>query len=258
MNLKDAATLNPQNFSARGIEQLMCEWREVAKETVNLEMECWCGEEIGDNSNCPKHPLAPGEQPPRNLTLLESQAQSILTNCCQLLDSVKSEWAPENCWSDWDQSVRDAASAWLKDSYHCGTCGAELGDSVKRVAPVADGSSPSKAPSPAPPVQERESDERLPLLIEPIKSAIGMCTDREDQGAIAVRLWECVKAAYEWKAALATAARQAKREATEQCAIEAGERSPEGVSSHTMLGDMWDERIRALAAQPEQHKAPHK
>jgi hypothetical protein len=36
-------------------------------------------------------------------------------------------------------------------------------------------------------------------------------------------------------------------EATEQCAIEAGERSPEGVSSHSMLGDMWDERIRKHA-----------
>ena len=35
-------------------------------------------------------------------------------------------------------------------------------------------------------------------------------------------------------------------EATEQCAIEAGERSPEGVSSHTMLGDMWDERLASL------------
>lgn len=36
---------------------------------------------------------------------------------------------------------------------------------------------------------------------------------------------------------------QARADATEQCAIEAGERSSEGVSSHTMLGDMWDERI---------------
>lgn len=33
--------------------------------------------------------------------------------------------------------------------------------------------------------------------------------------------------------------------AIEQCAIEAGERSPEGVSSHTMLGNMWDDRIAA-------------
>lgn len=43
--------------------------------------------------------------------------------------------------------------------------------------------------------------------------------------------------------ALIDKARQAE---IEQCAIEAGERSPEGVSSHTMLGDMWDARIRAL------------
>jgi hypothetical protein len=39
---------------------------------------------------------------------------------------------------------------------------------------------------------------------------------------------------------------KARADEIEQCAVEAGERSPEGVSSHTMLGDMWDERIRAL------------
>lgn len=38
------------------------------------------------------------------------------------------------------------------------------------------------------------------------------------------------------------------KEAIVQCAIEAGERSPEGVSSHSMLGDMWDRRIAALQA----------
>ena len=41
-------------------------------------------------------------------------------------------------------------------------------------------------------------------------------------------------------------ARLAEADAIEQCAIEAGERSPEGVSSHTMLGDMWNERILKL------------
>lgn len=40
----------------------------------------------------------------------------------------------------------------------------------------------------------------------------------------------------------------AQANAIEQCAVEAGERSPEGVSSHTMLGDMWDRRIRNLRA----------
>ena len=41
------------------------------------------------------------------------------------------------------------------------------------------------------------------------------------------------------------------RLALEQCAIEAGERTPDGKSSGTMLGDMWDKRIRALIpAQP--------
>jgi hypothetical protein len=41
---------------------------------------------------------------------------------------------------------------------------------------------------------------------------------------------------------------EARIDAIEQCAVEAGERSPEGVSSHTMLGDMWDERIAGLRA----------
>lgn len=54
---------------------------------------------------------------------------------------------------------------------------------------------------------------------------------------------------------LASVASQVRREAladaTEQCAIEAGERSPEGVSSHSMLGDMWDERIQKLRAETE-------
>ena len=39
---------------------------------------------------------------------------------------------------------------------------------------------------------------------------------------------------------------EARRDAIEQCAVEAGERSPERVSSHTMLGDMWDRRIGEL------------
>ncbi len=41
---------------------------------------------------------------------------------------------------------------------------------------------------------------------------------------------------------------EAQRAAIEQCAVESGERSPEGVSSHTMLGDMWDRRISGLAS----------
>ncbi len=47
----------------------------------------------------------------------DSKAAEILTNCCQLLDSIKAEWLPEGCWSEWDQSVRDAASGWLKSYY---------------------------------------------------------------------------------------------------------------------------------------------
>lgn len=30
-----------------------------------------------------------------------------LPNVGQLLDSIKREWAPENCWSAWDQEQRD-------------------------------------------------------------------------------------------------------------------------------------------------------
>lgn len=71
------------------------------------------------------HPSGAAPQPPASLTDLERRAQPILTNCCGLLDQIKSEWTSnwmdagqsENCWSEWDQSVRDAASLWLKDSY---------------------------------------------------------------------------------------------------------------------------------------------
>jgi hypothetical protein len=41
---------------------------------------------------------------------------------------------------------------------------------------------------------------------------------------------------------------EAQVEAINQCAIEAGERTPEGVSSGTQLGAMWDERIATLEA----------
>lgn len=43
------------------------------------------------------------------------KACELLTNCCQLLDVIKGEWGES--WSEWDQSVRDGASAWLK-RYH--------------------------------------------------------------------------------------------------------------------------------------------
>ena len=39
----------------------------------------------------------------------------ILTNVCQIIDVIKQEWG--EAWSDWDQSVRDAISKWLKQ-YH--------------------------------------------------------------------------------------------------------------------------------------------
>jgi len=43
--------------------------------------------------------------------------QDVLTNACQLLDSVKMDWAREGCWSDWDQAVRDGLSRELKITY---------------------------------------------------------------------------------------------------------------------------------------------
>lgn len=101
----------------------------LAQHAVAPNEQIFSGAELGDSVKRVA-PVADGSSPskaPSNtaahmaesskLTALESQAQSILTNCCQLLDSIKSEWAPENCWSDWDQSIRDAASTWLKDSY---------------------------------------------------------------------------------------------------------------------------------------------
>jgi hypothetical protein len=48
---------------------------------------------------------------------LETRAATIITNACQLMDSIRTEWEPENCWSEWDQSVRATASDWLKDYY---------------------------------------------------------------------------------------------------------------------------------------------
>ena len=41
------------------------------------------------------------------------EAAIVLTNACQILDVAKGEWAKENCWSDWDQSVRDSITKWL-------------------------------------------------------------------------------------------------------------------------------------------------
>lgn len=38
---------------------------------------------------------------------------STLTDCAQLLDAIKMEWAAENAWSEWDQSVRDAITGCL-------------------------------------------------------------------------------------------------------------------------------------------------
>ena len=47
----------------------------------------------------------------------EKEAADILTDCCQILDVVKQEWGKENCWSSWDQSVRDAVTEWLRRFY---------------------------------------------------------------------------------------------------------------------------------------------
>jgi hypothetical protein len=52
--------------------------------------------------------MAPSEQ----LSLI-----NLLTNVCQILDVVKQEWGATNAWSDWDQSVRDGISEYLKNYY---------------------------------------------------------------------------------------------------------------------------------------------
>jgi hypothetical protein len=43
-----------------------------------------------------------------------TEAANIITNACQIIDVTKAEWSETSVWSDWDQSVRDAASEWLK------------------------------------------------------------------------------------------------------------------------------------------------
>ena len=40
------------------------------------------------------------------------EAANIITNACQIIDVTKVEWGA--AWSEWDQSVRDAASSWLE------------------------------------------------------------------------------------------------------------------------------------------------
>lgn len=47
----------------------------------------------------------------------EEKACEILTNACQLVDSVKMDWEQEGCWSEWDQMVRTAMGQWLLDYY---------------------------------------------------------------------------------------------------------------------------------------------
>jgi hypothetical protein len=42
---------------------------------------------------------------------------NLLTNVCQILDVVKIEWGETNAWSEWDQSVRDEISEYLKNYY---------------------------------------------------------------------------------------------------------------------------------------------
>ena len=66
---------------------------------------------------------------------------------------------------------------------------------------------------------------------------------------------DAVKVEHEFAAALEACGLRRAIEAIEQCAIEAGERSPEGVSSHSMLGDRWDARILALKAELEKLEA---
>ena len=43
------------------------------------------------------------------------EAADVITNACQIIDVTKIEWG--EAWSTWDQSVRDAASEWLKKYY---------------------------------------------------------------------------------------------------------------------------------------------
>lgn len=83
----------------------------LAANTCNWP-SCDCGDgavsKNGQNAT-----LAQGSE---TLSLLR-EAASVLTNVCQILDAVKQEWGAEKCWSSWDQSVRDAATEWLR-SFH--------------------------------------------------------------------------------------------------------------------------------------------
>lgn len=43
---------------------------------------------------------------------LLSEAAGVITDACAILDVVKPEWAES--WSEWDQGVRDRATAFLR------------------------------------------------------------------------------------------------------------------------------------------------
>ena len=46
-------------------------------------------------------------EPPEDL-------MDLLCCCAQLIDSVKMEWQAANCWSEWDQSVRDGITLHMR------------------------------------------------------------------------------------------------------------------------------------------------
>jgi len=58
------------------------------------------------------------------------KACAFITNVCQILDVVKIEWA--EAWSDWEQSVRDAATTWLKQYYAEAEAERALGDAQQK------------------------------------------------------------------------------------------------------------------------------
>lgn len=47
--------------------------------------------------------------------------EPILTACAQILDVIKGEWSQTGDWTEWDQSVRDSITAWLRENHQAKT-----------------------------------------------------------------------------------------------------------------------------------------
>src|ERR1035438_7146389 len=72
----------------------------------------WKPEPYGDRGIVQVTPVA---APPAQPVATPADLMNIITGACNILDVVKGEWA--ECWSEWDQPIRDSLSQILKNGY---------------------------------------------------------------------------------------------------------------------------------------------